>query len=103
MDKPLDFDEALKDSRARRHDNTIPFPDKIARPPEFTDDALALRFSDQQRDRLRYVAALGKWLIWDGRRWIFDDTLLARHRAREACRAASAECKEAKVAKLIAS
>jgi putative DNA primase/helicase len=103
MDKRLDFDQALNDARARKRSNTIPFPEKIVRPPEFADDALALRFADQQRDRLRYVAALGRWLVWDDRRWVFDDTLLARHRAREVCRAASAECKEAKVAKLIAS
>jgi putative DNA primase/helicase len=101
--KPLDFDRALKDARDRSQDNTIPFPEKIVRPPKFADDAIALRFSDRQFNRLRYVAALGKWLIWDGRRWIFDDTLLARHRAREVCREVAAECSDPKVAKLIAS
>ena len=73
------------------------------RPPEFTDDALALRFADRLADRLRYVAALGKWLLWDGARWAFDETLTTRDYARMVCRTASAECNEPKVAKLIAS
>jgi putative DNA primase/helicase len=73
------------------------------RPPEFTDDSLALRFAEQHAESLRYVAALGKWFLWDGHRWQIDDTLMARHRAREICRAASAECNQAKVANLVAS
>jgi putative DNA primase/helicase len=73
------------------------------RPPEFTDDSLALRFAEQHTNSLRYVATLGKWFLWDGQRWQTDDTLMARHRAREICRGASAECNQAKVAKLIAS
>jgi putative DNA primase/helicase len=74
-----------------------------AKAPEFTDDALALRFAQQHADSLRYVATLGKWFLWDSRRWHIDDTLIARHRAREVCRVASAECNQPKVAKLIAS
>jgi putative DNA primase/helicase len=73
------------------------------RAPEFTDDALALRFAHQHAESLRFVAALGKWFLWDGQRWRIDDTLIARHYARKVCRAASAECNQAKVAKLIAS
>jgi putative DNA primase/helicase len=73
------------------------------RPPEFTDDSLALRFAEQHTNSLRYVATLGKWFLWDGQRWQTDDTLMARHRAREICRGASAECNQEKVAKLIAS
>jgi hypothetical protein len=33
-----------------------------ARPPAFSDEALALRFADLHADDLRYVAAWGKWL-----------------------------------------
>src|SRR5215471_11553795 len=74
-----------------------------ARPPQFSDDALALRFAECYGDELRYVAKWSQWLRWDGRRWRFDDTLAAFDRARLICRAAAAECNEAKPAKEIAS
>jgi hypothetical protein len=65
---------------------------KDHRPPEFSDEALALRFAARHAADLRYVAALGKWLLWDGARWRFDDTLHAFDRARFICREAAAEC-----------
>jgi putative DNA primase/helicase len=71
--------------------------------PAFSDDALALRFIDQHKDTLRYVPSLGKWLRWDGKRWCFDERLIAHDRVRKVCRAAAAECNQLKVAKLIAS
>jgi putative DNA primase/helicase len=77
--------------------------DQYARPPEFTDDALALAFAEVNFASLRYVAALGKWMVWDGTRWHSDDTLIARHRARQICREVSAACNHPKTAKLIAS
>src|SRR5690242_1065671 len=43
--------------------------DEVDRPPEFTDEALALRFTELHKHRLRYVAAWGRWLVWDGRVW----------------------------------
>ena len=73
------------------------------RPPEFSDDALALRFAERNAQSMRYVAALGRWYIWDGARWHLDETLIARHRARKICREAAAECNQLKIAKLIAS
>src|SRR5262249_4307589 len=73
------------------------------RPPAFSDDALALRFIDQHKDSLRYVPSLGKWLRWDGKRWCFDDRLIAYDRMRNVCRAAAAECNQPKLAKLVAS
>ncbi len=45
--------------------------------PEFTEDALALEFTRQHGADLRFVAAWGKWLQWDGRRWDFDLTIHA--------------------------
>ena len=53
------------------------------RPPEFSDEALALRFADEHKDDLRYVAIWGRWLSWDGKRWQFDDTLSAFDSARK--------------------
>lgn len=75
----------------------------VTRPPEFTDDALALRFAEAHSDGLRYVAALGKWFLWDGSRWCPDETLVARDLARRICREASSECNEHKASKMIAS
>jgi putative DNA primase/helicase len=72
-------------------------------PPEFSDDALALRFADRHAAELRYVAEWNKWLHWDGTRWQFDNTLSAFSMARVICRAAAAECNRAKPAKELAS
>ena len=56
------------------------------RPPEFSDEALALHFADQHGGDLRYVAAWGKWLSWDSARWRVDDTLRAFDLSRAVCR-----------------
>ncbi len=68
--------------------------DSGLRPPRFSEEALALRFSHQHADVLRYVAGWGRWLCWDGTRWIEDSTLSVFDRARTICRAASSECSE---------
>src|SRR5262245_38205256 len=56
----------------------VPLPVEEARPPEFTDEALALRFAERHAHNLRYVAAWSRWLHWTGTRWQVDDTLLGR-------------------------
>ena len=76
--------------------------DADARPPAFTDEALALRFADQHAGDLRYVAARGKWMHYDGQRWTSDETLLAYNYARKLCRIEARECNEHKIAKLLA-
>jgi len=42
----------------------------------FTEDALALRFSERHEHDLRYVAAKAQWLKWDDVRWRPESTLL---------------------------
>ena len=69
-----------------------------ARPPEFSDEALALRFAHRHGDELRYVAAWSQWYAWAGARWALDATLGAFDRARAICRTASSEAKERKTA-----
>src|SRR5437763_11310357 len=64
------------------------------RPPEFSDEALALRFAEIHSGDLRYVAAWNKWFRWDGICWQSDDTLMAFDFARHICRAAAVKCKE---------
>lgn len=73
------------------------------RPLAFTDDALALLFAETNANALRYVAAQGKWFIWDGKRWVPDETLAVRDRIRQVCRQVAVQCDQPKVAKPIAS
>jgi phage/plasmid-associated DNA primase len=54
--------------------------------PMFSDDALALRFSDRHGATLRYVASWNKWFRWNGVFWEQDTTLLAFDLARDLCR-----------------
>ena len=62
-----------------------------ARPPEFSDEALAQRFARVHDGTLRYIAAWSHWHAWTGARWELDSTLDAFDRARAICRAASSE------------
>jgi putative DNA primase/helicase len=73
------------------------------RPPEFSDEALALEFARRYAEKLRYVAVWGQWLVWDGTRWKRDTTLRAFDFARSVCREASAECNSPNLSKAIAS
>jgi putative DNA primase/helicase len=61
-------------------------------PPEFSEDALALRFTERHGEDLRYVASWGRWLCWDGTRWREDSTLSVFDRARNVCRATASQC-----------
>ncbi|MDF2973509.1 MAG: hypothetical protein K0R61_3959 [Microvirga sp.] len=94
--------EDLKDDETDT-ESTTEEADEEPRPPAFTDEALALRFADRHESDLRYVAAWGRWLRYDGRRWQFDETLHAFDLARRVCRQAAGECKKARVAGAIAS
>ncbi len=76
--------------------------DGDARPPAFTDEALALTFTAEHEDRLRHVAAWGRWYIWDGSTWKSDDTMLAFDLARAVCRHASSKCNDDHVAAIVA-
>ena len=66
-------------------------PDGEIVPPEFADDALALRFSSNFANALRYVGKWGRWMAWDGALWRSDDTLRVYDLVRRVCRFASAE------------
>ena len=74
-----------------------------ARPPNFSDEALALRFAAAHSSDLRYVAALGKWLFWTGTHWDFDETLKAFDLARRICREVASSCEDKRIAMAIAS
>lgn len=63
-----------------------------ARPPEFSEEALALDFAAAQAARLRFVAAWNRWMVWDGMRWRTDETRAATDLARPFCRHAASIC-----------
>jgi hypothetical protein len=49
------------------------------RPPDdaenpFTEDAIALRFSERHQYDLRYLDVKGQWYKWDGSRWLPEQT-----------------------------
>jgi putative DNA primase/helicase len=51
-----------------------------------SEDALALSFTRRYQRDWRYVAAWGKWLMWDGQRWRAEETLAATDLIRQVCR-----------------
>lgn len=67
-----------------------------------TEDALALTFTRRYQRDWRYVAAWGKWLMWDGQRWRAEETLAAADLVRHVCRHASVRADSPKVASKLA-
>lgn len=65
----------------------------VVLPPEFSDDALGLRFSHEFGPALRYVAKWSRWFAWDGKVWREDSTLRVYDLVRQTCRALSGEAK----------
>jgi putative DNA primase/helicase len=66
--------------------------DEAAQPLPTAEDTIALAFADRHADDLRYVAAWGRWLSYDGTRWLHDDTLHAFDQVRALCREIAADC-----------
>lgn len=85
------------------HSESVPCPDVAAIPPQYSHEALALRFTAKHADNLRYTATWGKWFIWDGNRWHKDDTWRVFELARMICREASSEYGEERFAVKVAS
>jgi putative DNA primase/helicase len=72
-------------------------------PLRFSEDALALRFTQQHMENLRFVAKWGKWLHYDDNCWREDSVLSVFDKCRTICREASNEClSEGKVAAALA-
>jgi putative DNA primase/helicase len=79
----------------------IPLDDP--RPPDFTDEALALRFADLHSGDLRYVARWVRWMAWNRMQWCSDDTLHAFDRCRHICREAAGRANDPRVQRVVAS
>ncbi|MGH7070698.1 MAG: phage/plasmid primase, P4 family [Acetobacteraceae bacterium] len=96
-------------AEAPQHDGAAAEPPKAEqsgdhpRPPEFSDLALAQRFTAEHADHLRYVASWGHWMVFDGATWRPDATMLGFDLARAVCKTAATTCKKQRVAAAIAS
>ncbi|AFU62862.1 phage/plasmid primase, P4 family [Acidithiobacillus caldus] len=67
-----------------------------------SEDALALSFTRRYQRDWRYVAAWGKWLMWDGQRWRAEETLAATDLIRHVCRHAAVRADNARLATKLA-
>ncbi|MCQ4682498.1 phage/plasmid primase, P4 family [Ralstonia pseudosolanacearum] len=67
-----------------------------------TEDALALAFTRRYHRDWRYVAAWGRWLVWDGHRWRTEDTLAATDLIRNVCRHAALHAENPRLAAKLA-
>ena len=41
---------------------------------EFTDAGNGKYVAEMYRDRLRYIVETGRWMVWDGKRWLIDES-----------------------------
>ena len=102
-------DEALaqvlstaEDSSEQAHHDTSPVAEDGV--PPHAEDSLALEFARRHGEGLRYTSQWGKWLQWNGCRWVADDKLGVFTEIRKLCRAAAArESATPSLAKTIAS
>jgi putative DNA primase/helicase len=92
--------EVLKFEATKADDQIDAFD---ARPPEFSDEALALRFAERFSHKLKYVALWNKWFIYTGTHWVSDDTLQVTDLARDLCREVANNCFREKIAVAVAS
>ena len=70
-------------------------------PPEPTDDQIADIFAEQYRNHLRYVAAWGKWFLWQDGCWREEKTLRAFDLIRKTAKTQGVE--RVSMAKMVAS
>jgi putative DNA primase/helicase len=78
-------------------------PEQLVVPNEYSDDSLALEFTERHHNRLRYTDAWSKWHEWDGTRWKEDTTLDVFDKSRKLCREIAGVADSKKIRSLIAS
>jgi len=72
------------------------FPPSIVQAPPLAEDGLALAFTRDWADYLRYTAKWGRWNMWNGSYWESDDTNIVFDLVRKSCRRATAHCQTEK-------
>lgn len=80
MDDDMEPWDIIPDS-AYEQDNIVQFPG--TKPEEVSEDAIALEFTRQNRDALRFDHNAGKWYQWAHTHWAATDVPVAFHFARE--------------------
>jgi len=81
MDDEMIPDDHIAPVEAYADDNIVTFPG--AQPIEVSEDAIALEFTRQHRDTLRFDHNAGKWYQWQFTHWTSTDVPVAFHFARE--------------------
>lgn len=72
--------------------NDHPTRTKLSDVAEQTDLSNSCRFVTDNIERLRFVGAWSKWLVWDGQRWGLDIGGQAEHLAKETVQGMFGEC-----------
>jgi putative DNA primase/helicase len=100
-----EWDKQRRENRNGNGDGGHLQSDEITdtRPPKFSDEALALRFSEKHGGTVHYVATWGRWYHWTGQCWESDTTMRTFDFARAICRVASSEIVDPKQTKLASS
>jgi putative DNA primase/helicase len=63
-------------------------------PPEWSEDSIAVNFSQEFGDDLLHIAVWGHWYRWNGGFWERDDKNVIRELIRQTCRWISSRCPE---------
>lgn len=79
------MDELLKQARSTLQTAELRDDESAVINPD-NEDAIGLIFSEMYQDILRYVALINKWLMWVGRVWKHDNTLMVFDLIRKLCR-----------------
>lgn len=103
LDVKVDAVQAILAEAFKEAINGFTEEDENARPPEFSDEALALQFAERHGRSVRYVAIWNKWLVWTGTHWVYDETLQVLDLARSLCREIASGCAQDRIAVSIAS
>lgn len=70
--------------------------------PRGSEMALAEMFTEQHAGKLIYVATWGEWMLWNGCRWLKDETREVKHLIRATCLRAAREAHRSDGAKRLA-
>jgi putative DNA primase/helicase len=60
-------------------------------PPEYSEDALAELFSTRYHESMKYCGPNKCWFVWDGGKWIQDNSGIAIDKSRRICKVASSD------------
>lgn len=61
------------------------------RPVEYSDAHMAVRLIAVHGHEIKYCDSIGGWLVWDGKRWVVDETMQVHYLAGEILQQASNE------------